>query len=99
MWSLPSTTATALTPINRRSRARLYNRPLDQLFVIDEMAALGNNDASFLYGMVDAENTGVVGYSMGGYGLVINLGGGYSDALVAHEMAPPNGLALRHAAN
>lgn len=76
----------------------LYNRPLDQLFVIDEMAALGNNDASFLYGMVDAENTGVVGYSMGGYGLVINLGGGYSDALVAHEMAPPNGLALRHAA-
>jgi len=76
----------------------LYNRPLDQLFVLDQMAALGNDDASFLYGKVDTGNTGVVGYSMGGYGLVINLGGGYSDGLVAHEMAPPNGLALHHAA-
>jgi len=76
----------------------LYNRPLDQLFVLDEMTALGNDDASFLYGKVDTGNTGIVGYSMGGYGLVINLGGGYSDQLVAHEMAPANGLALRHAA-
>jgi len=77
----------------------LYNRPLDQLFVLEQMAALSDNDNSFISGMIDTEHTGVVGYSMGGYGLVINLGGGYSDELVANDVAPANGLALRHAAN
>ncbi len=76
----------------------LYNRPLDQLFVLDQMAELSDDSASFLAGLVDAEHTGVVGYSMGGYGLVINMGGGYSEELVAHEAAPPNDLANRHAA-
>lgn len=77
----------------------LYHRPLDQLFVLDQMAMLSKNTAGFLSGLVDTEHTGIVGYSMGGYGLVINLGGGYSEALLAHEMAPPNGLAARHAAS
>jgi len=76
----------------------LYNRPLDQLFVLDQMAALSGSADGFLSGMIDTEQTGIVGYSMGGYGLVINLGGGYSDGLVANDVAPPNGLALRHAA-
>lgn len=76
----------------------LYNRPLDQLFVLDQMAALSDDYDSFLAGMVDAEQTGIVGYSMGGYGLVINMGGGYSEDLVAHQAAPPNELANRHAA-
>lgn len=77
----------------------LYHRPLDQLFVLDQMTMLSNGDSGFLSGLVDTENTGIVGYSMGGYGLVINVGGGYSEALVSHEMAPPNGLAVRHAAS
>ena len=77
----------------------LYNRPLDQLFVLNQMAVLSDDADSFLGGMVDTERTGVVGYSMGGYGLVINLGGGYSDELVANDAAPPNGLARRHAAS
>jgi len=76
----------------------LYNRPLDQLFVLDQMAVLSDDADGFLGGLVDTGHTGIVGYSMGGYGLVINLGGGYSDQLVANEVAPPNGLALRHAA-
>jgi predicted dienelactone hydrolase len=77
----------------------LYNRPLDQLFVMDQMAALSDDAEGFLGGLVDTEHTGIVGYSMGGYGLVINLGGGYSDGMVANDVAPPNGLALRHAAS
>lgn len=76
----------------------LYNRPLDQLFVLDQMATISNDDSSFLSGMVDAEHTGIVGYSMGGYGLINNLGGGFSDLLVTHERAPVNALAFRHAA-
>ncbi len=76
----------------------LYNRPLDQLFILDQMATLSDDGDSFLHGMVDAENTGIVGYSMGGYGLLINLGSGYSDKVATSEFAPPNGLATRHAA-
>jgi predicted dienelactone hydrolase len=77
----------------------LYNRPLDQLFVLEQMAELSDRTDGFLSGFVDTEHTGIVGYSMGGYGLIINLGGGYSDELVANDVAPPNGLAIRHAAS
>lgn len=76
----------------------LYNRPLDQLFVLQQMADLGNSSDSFLAGMVDAEQTGIVGFSMGGYGLILNMGGGYSEELIANEAAPPGQLANRHAA-
>ena len=75
----------------------LYNRPLDQRFVIESMALLAGNSDSFLAGMLDANKTGVVGYSMGGYGLVNNLGGGYSDEIVASFMSPPNELLSLHA--
>jgi predicted dienelactone hydrolase len=61
------------------------------------MVILSNDDASFLGGVVDAEHTGIVGYSMGGYGLLINVGGGYSDEFAASDAAPPNELAYRHA--
>jgi predicted dienelactone hydrolase len=77
----------------------LYNRPLDQLFVLDQMAALSNDTHSFLAGIVDAGQTGIVGYSMGGYGLIINMGGGYSDFFANHETAPAPQLANRHAAS
>ena len=42
----------------------LYNRPLDQRFVIQRMAELSADQDHFLGGLLDAENTGVVGYSM-----------------------------------
>lgn len=76
----------------------LYNRPPDQLFVLNQMAVLSSSASSFLSGLVDTERTGIVGYSMGGYGLIINLGGGYSDEVIANKAAPPNGLAYRYAA-
>lgn len=75
----------------------LYNRPLDQRFVLDALASLSNQPAGVLSGMIDTDNTGVVGYSMGGYGLVNNLGGGYSAESVTGFMAPPNELLQEHA--
>ena len=75
----------------------LYNRPLDQRFVIESMAQLAEDPDSFLAGMIDANKTGVVGYSMGGYGLVNNLGGGYSDESGPSFMSPPNELLSLHA--
>ena len=79
----------------------LYNRPYDQLFVLDEMARLGaEGSGSFLAGLVDASRTGLVGYSMGGYGVVNVIGGGFSAASATMEGAPPDRLlAERGAAN
>ncbi len=69
----------------------LYNRPFDQLFVVDEIARLGAaGSGSFLAGRVDASRTGLVGYSMGGYGVVNVIGGGYRAAAASFRGAPPN---------
>jgi predicted dienelactone hydrolase len=79
----------------------LYNRPFDQLFVLNEIERLGKaGSGSFLAGLVDASRTGIIGYSMGGYGVVNVIGGGYSAASAAFSNAPPNRLlAERGAAN
>ena len=78
----------------------LYNRSLDQMFVLREIDRLGTaGSGSFLAGLVDTARTGLVGYSMGGYGLVNSVGGGYSEAAVASQMAPPNRLLAERAAS
>src|SRR5581483_992963 len=71
----------------------LYNRPFDQLFVLDEIARLGKpGSGHFLAGLVDADRAGIVGYSMGGYGVVNVIGAGYSKASETFQTSPPNGL-------
>ncbi|HTM33890.1 MAG TPA: hypothetical protein VL263_21400, partial [Vicinamibacterales bacterium] len=56
--------------------------------------------SQFLRGLVDASRAGVVGYSMGGYGAVNAIGGGFSAASETFRGAPPNHLlAERGAAN
>jgi predicted dienelactone hydrolase len=79
----------------------LYNRPFDQLFVLNEIDRLSRaSSGTFLSGLVDAARTGIIGYSMGGYGVVNVIGGGYSAASAAFSSAPPNKmLAERGAAN
>ena len=79
----------------------LYNRAFDDLFVLNEMDRLGKpGSGSFLGGRLDAGRTGLVGYSMGGYGAVNVVGGGYSKASETMNGAPPNKLlADRGAAN
>ena len=78
----------------------LYNRSFDQLFVLNEIDRQGRaGSGSFLAGLVDASRTGIVGYSMGGYGVVNVIGGGYSDTQVAGAQAPPNKLLAERAAS
>lgn len=78
----------------------LLNRPLDQQFVLDEVARRSEMDKGFLAGLVDADSVGIVGYSMGGYGVVNLLGGGFTAASVDFDFSPPNGaLAQRTAGN
>ena len=75
----------------------LFNRPLDQRFVLQKLADAAGDRNSFLYHLVDADSTAIVGYSMGGYGLLNNLGAGFSDDVVNHPIAPPHGLLAQHA--
>ncbi len=70
----------------------LYNRPFDQLFVLREIARLAATKGSVFSGLADASRTGLVGYSMGGYGVVNVAGAGYSRASETFAFAPPNHL-------
>lgn len=68
----------------------LYNRAYDQRFVLNAMAELSQTAGHALQGVVNADSTAIIGYSMGGFGAVNNLGAGYSDAGVGFIGAPPN---------
>ncbi|MGB4247646.1 MAG: dienelactone hydrolase [Pseudohongiellaceae bacterium] len=70
----------------------LYNRAKDQRFVLQQMAAQSADTSSFLSGLVDADNTAIIGFSMGGYGLLNNLGASYSEAMIDGAISPPNQL-------
>lgn len=60
----------------------LLNRPKDILFILHQMAELSKPQSRhFLSGIVDAENTALIGYSMGGYGVLNVAGAGYSTQL------------------
>jgi dienelactone hydrolase len=68
----------------------LLNRPLDQLFVLNEMARLNSSDGGTgLKGLVNADLTALIGYSMGGYGVVNTLGGGFTAASVQYPWGTP----------
>lgn len=61
----------------------LVNRAKDISFVLNQTVNLGKaTDNNFLAGLVDSENIGIIGYSMGGYGVLNVAGAGYSDGLV-----------------
>lgn len=68
----------------------LRNRSLDQIFVLEQMALLNDDPASFLHALVDTDNTAIIGYSMGGYGAVITAGGGVTAASVDFPFSPPH---------
>lgn len=64
-------------------QSTLLNRAKDVLFVMDEVGKSGKmTDDHFLAGLVDGDNTAIVGYSMGGYGALNAAGAGYSAAAV-----------------
>lgn len=72
----------------------LVNRPWDQRFVLDQIAALDGD----LGAMTDADNAAVVGYSMGGYGALIYAGAGVTEVSTTYEWGAPQGLLGRNLA-
>ncbi len=75
----------------------LVNRSLDQLFVLEQMAQMASDGGEF-DGLYDADNTGLIGYSMGGYGAIITAGGGVTEASVAYPWGGPHGTLGIHQA-
>lgn len=72
----------------------LLHRPLDQIGVVNAMAAMGGD----LGALVDCTNVAIIGYSMGGYGALITGGAGLTPSAVDFERAPPARLLARHVA-
>ncbi|MEF2074004.1 alpha/beta hydrolase family protein [Consotaella aegiceratis] len=85
------TTYSTLGPIS----SAVLNRPLDQHFVLEEIAKRAQDPGSFLHGLVDADNTAIIGYSMGGYGTLVSVGAGLTHEAVEATGTPfavPRGL-------
>ena len=59
----------------------LLNRSKDVLFILNQMALINTNDTNYK-GRIDVNNTGLIGYSMGGYGVLNVAGAGYSEGSV-----------------
>jgi predicted dienelactone hydrolase len=78
----------------------LYHRPIDLLFVLGELDRLSRAGSGSVWaGLIDASRTALIGYSMGGYGLLNVLGAGFTDASVVAKGAPPNKLLFERAAS
>ncbi len=76
----------------------LVNRPLDQRFALDELERLATSDSSFLSGLADTSQSGLIGYSMGGYGAIISAGGGIAPDKATDREACPAGILTMHQA-
>lgn len=72
----------------------LFNRPLDQRFVLDQMATLNGR----LGDIVDTNFVGVIGYSLGGYGALVLGGAGVTQSATEFSWGTPNGLLAQHLA-
>ena len=77
----------------------MLNRTFDILFVLNQMAAMGKSDSgSFLANAVDADHTALIGYSMGGYG-VLNVAGAGVTAGTVSWAAPGGKLSVLQEGN
>ncbi|WP_340678394.1 dienelactone hydrolase [Paraglaciecola sp.] len=74
----------------------LVNRPVDQLFVLEKIAQMSADTSSFLHGLVDANNSALIGYSMGGYGAVVNAGAGLTEQAATSKQGAPFTTLTRH---
>lgn len=74
----------------------LVNRPLDQLFTLNQIERLGKDSESFLFDLVDTNNTALIGYSMGAYGAMIMAGAGVSEQAVDATKAMHHGALSIH---
>ncbi len=84
-------------------QSTLLNRAKDVLFVLDQVANMAKpGNTNFLAGLADANNTALIGYSMGGYGVINAAGAGYSnqlDSTFAKMTGGSNAISVRNSHN
>lgn len=74
----------------------LMNRTLDIHFVLNEIAGMSHfGRPRFLSGLVDDDNTAIVGFSMGGYGALNAAGAGFTEGFVNSPFGVPGGFLSR----
>jgi dienelactone hydrolase len=94
------TTYDTLSP--RGLASALVHRPLDQRAVLDAFENLGTDPNHPLHGLADAGCCALIGYSMGGYGVLVAAGAGVTAAAVSSTdfpLAVPHGLLAVHQAS
>lgn len=69
-----------------------YFRRLDIVFVMDQIEEMNASEDSFLSGMAQTDNVGLIGYSYGGYGVLLAAGAGIAEGMVANPVVSPNGI-------
>lgn len=93
------TTYDTLSP--RGLASALVHRPLDLRAVLDAFEQLDADPAHLLHGLADTGRCALVGYSMGGYGVLVAAGACVTPAAVSSTdfpLAVPHGLLAVHQA-
>ena len=75
------------SPLHGFARVML-NRSLDQQRVLAQILTLASEDKSGLGAIIDTESIGIMGYSMGGYGVLNHAGAGYNPDGDAYDSVP-----------
>ncbi len=75
------------SPIHGFARV-LLNRPLDQQHVLSELLALAATDGNGVGSLIDPDAIGIMGFSMGGYGVLNHAGAGLNPEGESYGMVP-----------
>jgi len=67
----------------------LFNRSLDHNFVLQKMERFRNESTNVFSGLIDTDEAGIIGYSMGAYGAINTVGGGLSNDVTTLPFGTP----------
>ncbi|WP_379553928.1 alpha/beta hydrolase family protein [Qipengyuania sp. DGS5-3] len=76
----------------------LVDRSLDQRQILAQIAERSGDNARGVFAIINAEQTGLIGYSMGGYGALANAGGAYDFDSSTLSSVPDQALEVLKAA-
>lgn len=79
-------------PLRLFQRILLY-RSIDQQFVLEHLTEQATPDATGWAALIDSSNVGLLGFSMGGYGVLNHAGAGYNSSAMTFNMVAGNALA------
>lgn len=79
-------------PLRLFQRILLY-RSIDQRFVLEQLTEKANVNDTDWAALIDSSNVALLGFSMGGYGVLNHAGAGYNSSAMTFNMVADNSLA------